>query len=291
MASLFSWSVEISFHTLNIRFRFPSDPAVRALPLNLIALCMSGICPSLLAAVVQTNFSTENGSVPGYAVSSTDLLQTALSSASRSGSGDSFFYDESGGNTVDLSRLSDGDFGRSGGAPEVSVMPNHVAITFALDLALNPGGYSITSIRTFAGWDDGRDGQQYTVSYSTAATPNTFDSLIAINLFNAVDQDDDGINDAHTLVELTDTSGTLAVGVAQLRFTFSGVENDGTGFREFDVFGAPTAVPEPGVFATVAGAGLLGFALWRKRCSAKPGGSEYRNPLIRIESLATDRSL
>lgn len=234
----------------------------------MLAAFLSGGAHGLRAAVIQTNFGTDNGSVPGYVVSGTDVLQTYLSSASRTGapgSGNLYFYREDSGYAVDLGRLTDGDFGQSGGSPGDTVMPNQTAITFALDLVANPGGYSLTSIRTYAGWDDGRDGQAYSVSYSTATAPGTFVSLFTITRFDAPDPLDFGLDEAHTLVELTDTGGLLAAGVAQIRFTFNGIENGGTGFREFDVIGAPTAVPEPAVAAVVTGAGLLGFAAWRKR--------------------------
>lgn len=246
----------------------------------LLAALLGGGSPCLQAAVVQTNFGTGDGSVPGYSVSATDVLQLYLASASRTGapgSGDLYFYREDSGYTVDLGRLTDGTFGPAGGNPGASVLPNQTAITFALNLTANPGGYTLTSIRAFAGWDSGRDGQAYTVEYSTASAPATFVSLATVTRYDVTSfplvesEDDDGnpifVEDdsqASTLVELTDTGGLLAAGVAQLRFIFSGIENGGTAFREFDVIGSPTAVPEPTAFAVIAGVGLLGFAVWRK---------------------------
>lgn len=222
----------------------------------------------LQAAVIQTNFGTDNGSVPGSAVSGTDVLQLYLSSASRAGapgSGNLYFYREDSGYTVDLGWLTDGTFGDPGGSPANTVMPNQTAINFARDLVANPGGYSLTTIRTCAGWDDGRNGQSYSVSYSTAADPGTFVPLITITRYNAPDPLDNGLDEAHTLVELTESGGALATGVAQIRFTFAGIENGGTGFREVNVIGAPTAVPEAAAIAVVFGAGLVGFAAWRNR--------------------------
>jgi hypothetical protein len=241
---------------------------------------LTGVCPNLFSAVVQTNFGTGDGTLPGYAVSTADLLQTALASASRTGapgSGDLYFYREDSGYTVDLSRLSDGAFGAMGADPSPSVLPNETALTFALDITANPDGYSLTHIRTYAGWDSGRDGQEYTVEYSTVSAPGTFVSLATVTRYDVTSfplwefEDHDGnpiffddTSNAHTLVELTHTSGVLAANVARLRFTFNGIENGGTGFREFDVIGAPTAVPEPAVAAVVAGRACWGL---------QPGGN------------------
>jgi hypothetical protein len=215
-----------------------------------------GLSPFVGAAVIQTNYNSANTAVPGpeSTVSSTDLLQTHLASASHSGdsgSGYRYFYE----NPADLSLLTDGQFGGSYDT-EASVFPNQVTLTFALDLDASPQGYTISSISTYANWDEGRDGQAYTVEYSLVSAPMTFLTLTTITTFNP-----DVSTESSTLVRLTSSSGPLAEGVASLRFVFgnyaanqSAVENGGTAYREFDVVGAVT-VPEPSS-ALLFGSGL-----------------------------------
>lgn len=185
-------------------------------------------------------------------------------SASRTGSGDAYFYREESGYTVDLARLYDGQFGPAGGEPSYSVLPNVVSLTFTFNTTVNTAGYNLSAIRTFAGWDDGRDGQAYTVEYSTAASPAVFVALATVTRF---DTPGDSVDYASTMVAMTPTSGYLAANVAALRFNFSGVENGGTAYREFDVFGtaATSAIPEPSTYAVACGALMLGFATWRRR--------------------------
>ncbi|MBI2511421.1 MAG: PEP-CTERM sorting domain-containing protein [Opitutae bacterium] len=228
------------------------------------------------AQIVQTNFGSETESLPGgVTLSTTDLLQTSLSSASRTGSagsGNTYFYREDSGYTVDISRLYDGDFGSFGstglgGDGHYTVMPNNVTITFTFDLSTNTSGYDLSAIRTFASWDDGRDGQRYEVQYSTASAPSTFTSLYTIASYNPSFVTGDPAN---TVVQLTASSGSLATNVAALRFFFTGFENGGTAYREFDVVGA-AAVPEPSTYAALVGLAALALVGLRRRQHATAG--------------------
>ena len=144
-------------------------------------------------AVVQTNYGTGDGSLPGGTaiVAADNLLSTSLASASRTGADDltpddQYFFGEDNGGSIPvvLLRLYDGQFGAAGGDPSASVLPNQVSLTFNFDLSASAAGYHLTSIRTYAGWDDGRDGQEYTVEYSTAADPAVFLALASVNRFD-----------------------------------------------------------------------------------------------------------
>ncbi|NBR59991.1 MAG: fibronectin type III domain-containing protein, partial [Opitutaceae bacterium] len=203
--------------------------------------------------VVQTNYLSANRIFSGVqAVSNADLLQTNLASVSRTGasySGNRYFLAENPRNPADLSRLTNGSFGELGGSSNDYVLPNQVTLTFVLKL-----GSTITSIRTFAGWrDTGRDGQAYTVQYSVVSDPTNFITLAAITRYNPDESNfpiinNDGQTNPNTMVELTSSSGPLAVNVAAIRFVFgnydtntNAFENGGTGYREIDVIGSTGA--------------------------------------------------
>lgn len=255
------------------------------------ALAFLGAVTLPAQSLIQDNYGTGTATMPGgVAVSSGDLLQTHLTSATRTGapgSGNTYFYREDSGYTVDLGRLSDGAYGTFGssglgGNGQYTVMPNNVTLTFTFDTAAHPAGYSLSSLRTFASWDSGRDGQAYSVKYSTADNPLTFLPLITITTYNntsfptgtsmewddesgqfiEVETTDESI--ANTLVQISASSGYLVTNVAALQFVFSGHENGGTAYREIDVFGV-ASIPEPGALAALLGAIALGVASVARR--------------------------
>jgi hypothetical protein len=225
------------------------------------------------ATIIQTNYETGDGTIPGGGFDAAgNILSTNLSSSSRSGS----FYREDSGYPVVLSRLFDGSLGSLGseglgGDGRFTVMPNVATIQFDLDKP-----FDITAIRTYASWDSGRDGQQYTVTYATVADPSTYTTLIEIARFDVTNfpqrEDEDWrtgdpiiVSDestATTLVALTSPSGVLAEDVVSLRFVFNGVENGGTAYREIQV----TAVPEPATYMmALAGLACGGYGMRRRR--------------------------
>lgn len=261
--------------------QFSSPSTVRRdnrppLALRLFRFALFGLTAAGAGAqVVQTNSVSETSTLPGgLTISSTDLLQTQLASATRTGaagSGNTYFYREDSDYTVDLARLSDGSLGSFGSSGlgsdgNYTVMPNNVTLTFTFDTSINTNGYSLSSIRTFASWDDGRDGQSYTVKYATVSDPGNYLTLHSLVAYNPAVADE-----SITAVELTAALGVLVTNVASLQFVFSGFENGGTAYREFDVIGTatPTAIPEPSTYAILVGAAALaGTAIIRRRQTA-----------------------
>ena len=206
----------------------------------------------------QVTISTATADTTPFTVSNTDLLQTNLSSATINPvSGYNFF------GTNSLGTLTDGNFGATGGnagtaLSSVSFLPA-TAITFSLDLTASPAGYDISQIRTYTGWDTGRDGQEYTVAYSTASAPATFLTLASVGPYNFGTSGTGNGNMQVTIYDLL--AGPLVSNVAALRFTFTSFENGSSAWREIDVIGTAAAIPEPATSACfsalMAGVALL----------------------------------
>jgi hypothetical protein len=172
-----------------------------------------------------------------FTVSGSDLLQTNLGAASFTTGTYNFF------GTASLATLTDGIFGAAG--PDttfvVSFAPAAV-VRFAFDLTASPTGYDLTEIRTYTGWDDGRDGQGYSLTYSLVSAPTTFLALATVGPYNPSPTNGNG----RVLVAITDLlAGTLIGNVAALEFTFTAFENNSSAWREIDVIGTPVAIPEP----------------------------------------------
>src|ERR1022692_3868819 len=102
-------------------------------------------------------------------------------------------------------------------------------------------GYNITNISVYGSWqDNGRDAQDYTISYSTVSAPATFTVLRSVHYQPAVGG---GIGSA-TRVVIDDASGGLiANNVYQLQFDFlsPGAENNAAGYHTITVEGSAAA--------------------------------------------------
>ncbi|MEY2883894.1 MAG: hypothetical protein RL490_1618, partial [Pseudomonadota bacterium] len=111
-----------------------------------------------------------------------------------------------------------------------------------------------------------RGGQSYTVSYATAAAPNSFVQIASV-FNNATGATGGEYVNSRAIIASSD-GGNLATDVTALRFNFGGGLQFGyAGYREIDVF-TPSMVPEPNVWAMLMiGFGAIGVSARYRRSS------------------------
>ncbi len=114
----------------------------------------------------------------------------------------------------------------------------------------------MTETVVYAGWNDnGRDGQGYTLAYSTMADPTTFITLTTASYNPA--SIPASTPSADRLSIYSASGGPLAQHVAAVRFTFANVENGWSGYSEIQVFGVPSSTPLTISSSTVSGGNLM----------------------------------
>jgi len=115
-------------------------------------------------------------------------------------------------------------------------------------------GYDLTNITVYGGWqDNGRDSQEYTVSYSTAANPCCFILLTQVNY--SPSEVPGGTASANRVI-INDASGAaIARSVATLKFDFTTPpsENSAVGYTAITVQGiAATNLTVPPIVITTS---------------------------------------
>jgi hypothetical protein len=229
---------------------------------KLAGTCVVSLLGCLAPAwgAVSVNYLSDPSEI-AYGVSSVDLINSgspALLSMTDTGYTPLTFD----GGTSTTAALNDGFQG-------VAYAPGNGALSsgaFDLDGTWTStffltGGFTLNEIDTIASWEPARASQAYTVSVRYVGSP-TFTPLTTVNYFVA--------SDSSSKVVITGTGGPLAVNVDAIQFDFvtptGGAGPPESVYREIDVAGSETVVPEPASLGLVALGGVaLMLGRWRKR--------------------------
>ena len=196
---------------------------------------------AITAHAADTAVESQSSAFP---VLANDLLQTALSSATDS-LAYSGTYNPPGKNYTDLID------GNATGEPVIE----NGTLTFFLNTTANPPGYNLDSIQTFTNHPDGgRDGQEYSVSYSVVGDPATFIHLADVNHLMG-----NNGTPGSGKVSLTNLG---AIGVAAVRFQFATQENSGSTWSEIDITGSPRILVQDGTWTSTANGNWNNYANW-----------------------------
>jgi len=177
--------------------------------------------------ITTANQNSESSFTPAWAVESDSLIAGQLPSAVGSGN---FTYEPG---VAGLGALTDGTFGAADDKSSYATCGGAAgqSVTYFLN------GATITNIVVYSGWpDQNRDGQFYTVFYSTVAAPTSF-----VPLTSVYDNPDVTGVSANRVAIASPTGMPLATNVAFLKFDFSaqdgGTDNGYSGYAEIIVEG------------------------------------------------------
>jgi len=195
------------------------------LSLLILAACAASANAALLVGEPQVN-AGDVLPAPIIAVAG-DLLETSVAS---------FSGENAGANP----RNGSTGTAQANDATDPAVIWGQATTVYNLDLSAAPLGYDITAINVFSGWQDDRADQSYRIFYSLvgdAAFVQLGGDIVAGPVDNVP---------GSTLTRTYDTSGAaFLTGVDAIQFVqFDGpalYDGSETVYREFDLFGSPSA--------------------------------------------------
>jgi len=218
---------------------------------GLSAITVGGTAaPSVASPVVSITYSNENGSnplTPTWSAETPDLLAGLLPTSSAGN------FDADGGEGP-LSVLTDGTIGISGTTSTMVSCGGNAGSSLIYTLTNNPSsGMDVTNVVVYSGWGDtGRDGQYYTLSYSTVAAPNTYIPITTVFYWpGLLAENGGGAAQANRVAIAMNNGGALASAVQNIKFDFAGPPDAGgfnngwQGYSEIIVQGTNTTAPPP----------------------------------------------
>lgn len=196
-------------------------------------------------ALTEDNQNGASPFTPTFTVNTNNDLILDLSPSASAGN---FDVDGSAG---PLSLLTTGvlanNVGATGWESQFAECGGNAGTSLTYTLPANANGYDITNITVYNGWGDaGRDGQYYTVSYSTVAAPSTYVPIGTVFYLPNVPA-----QPTLNQVSLTSANGLpLGSGVENIQFNFnpagaSAFNNGWQGYDQIIVQGTSTAAPPP----------------------------------------------
>jgi len=200
---------------------------------------------SVVSPVISITTSNENGSypfTPTWTPETPDLI-AGLSPTMADGDF------TGGGNAAGTSVLTDGGFGDGTYPASFAACGAGAGTTLIYTLTNSPNGSDITNIVTYSGWpNNGRDGQYYTISYSTVNQPTTYIPMTTVFYLP------EGVPNApaNRVAIATSTGVALAKNVSNVKFDFasppgaSSFNNAWQGYSEIIVQGTNSAPPKNG---------------------------------------------
>ena len=209
--------------------------------------------PAPVGTVLTTVAYQSSDLLPGFSPTwdTTPLAASLIFGQDPPGAGYDTVGDFTGGGDLagGLPVLTDGNYGvfqNDGSHPAFAACGTNAGQFVSYLLPSDPNGYYVTNIQIAGGWNDnGRNTQEYTVSYSTVGAPSTFIPLTSISNSPSFG------NPVAIRTTFTSTSGLLASNVYAINVDFTmppGVPNGYSGYSEISVFGslsapAPSAPP------------------------------------------------
>jgi hypothetical protein len=160
-----------------------------------------------------------------------------------------------------LSELTDGLIGYVGGTVfSFCSCGSGAGTTATYTLPGSANGYNISQIVTYGGWQDkGRDWQNYTVYYATAASPSTFTPLTSV-VDEASLLDPAGRPNMTRVTIASSGGGPLATNVVAVEFNFAtpaGQENGWQGYSELALYGSAAVAPLAFTSVSLSGGNLI----------------------------------